>query len=168
MMEPGADYWIKKLRMTEHPEGGYFAPSYRSSQNMPPGFFQSSQEKGDRALISSIYYLLKEGQFSAFHRLKSCELWNFIAGSSISIFILDADGSLCEKKLGRHLEKGEELQVAVEPGLWFGAIPRGAFGLVGCTVVPGFDYRDLQFAGRQDLLNSFPSYREIIEMLTRG
>ena len=72
--ERNAGYWIEKLNLAEHPEGGCFAPAFRASEQisregLPDGF------TGNRAIVSSIYYLLKKGQFSAFHRLKSIEIW---------------------------------------------------------------------------------------------
>ena len=100
-----AQYLIEKLNMTEHPEGGYFAPAFRASEQisrdgLPDRF------AGNRAIVSSIYYLLKKGQFSTFHRLKSVEIWSFFEGDPLMIHILDPHGALTEKRLGGNFDIG--------------------------------------------------------------
>ena len=166
--ERNAGYWINKLNMAEHPEGGCFAPVFRASEQIGreglPNRFT-----GNRAIVSSIYYLLEKGRFSAFHRLKSVEIWSFFEGGPLTIHILDPHGDLTEKKLGRNFNKGESFHVAIEAGNWFAAEQRGPgeFSLVGCTVAPGFDYEDMEVAGRAKLLARYPQHQEIIERLTR-
>ncbi|MHC1727200.1 MAG: cupin domain-containing protein [Syntrophobacteraceae bacterium] len=167
-MRDDAQAWIEKLHLTEHPEGGYFAPAYRSTELLKKGCLPD-RFTGNRVALSSIYYLLKREQFSTFHRLKSFEQWNFYAGSTLTVTILEPGGSLVEKKLGRDLEKGESLQIVVEPGCWFGARLCGAgeFALVGCTVVPGFEWEDMEFADPAELNRQYPGHREIIKRMTR-
>ena len=77
-------------------------------------------------------------------------------------------GGLTEKRLGRNFDKGESFQVAIEPGNWFAAEQRGPgeFTLVGCTVAPGFEYEDMEIAGRAELLATYPQHAAIIEKLT--
>jgi len=80
--ERNAGYWIEKLNLAEHPEGGCFAPVFRASEQigregLPDRF------TGNRPIVSSIYYLLEKGQFSAFHRLKSVEIWSFSKGTRL-------------------------------------------------------------------------------------
>jgi predicted cupin superfamily sugar epimerase len=166
-MEKTALYWIEKLGLSEHPEGGYFAPAYRSSERieescLPNGF------TGDRALVSSIHYLLARGQISALHRLKSVEMWHFYSGDPLSIYILEPNGTLKERTLGPDIDKGQEFQITIEPGCWFGAehYGPGEYTLVGCTVSPGFEYEDMEFAGRDELLGRYPQHRGLIEKLT--
>jgi uncharacterized protein len=168
-MQNYPDYWIEKFELTEHPEGGYFAPAYRSGEQLKRECLPN-RFPGDRATVSSIYYLLKKGQFSAFHRLKSVEIWNFYEGSPLVLHVLDEGGNLLLRKLGRNIENGEFPQTVVEPGSWFGAAidGPGEFCLVGCTVVPGFDYEDFEIADRKELLARYPHHREIIERLTRN
>lgn len=163
-----AEYWISKLGLTEHPEGGYFAPAYRSSELLvkeclPPRF------PGARPVVSSIYYLLAGDQFSAFHRIKSVEIWQFCSGSPLLLHILDKEGNLSEKKVGKDPERGESFQSAVEPGCWFGAKVSNPenFSLVNCIVAPGFDFEDFELARREELISLYPRHREIIEKLTR-
>ena len=164
-----AQYWIEKLNLTEHPEGGFFAPAFRASEQISRGGLPD-RFAGNRAIASSIYYLLKKGQFSTFHRLKSVEIWNFFEGDPLTIHVLDQLGALTEKRLGRDFDKGERFQVAIEAGDWFAAEQRGPgdFTLVGCTVAPGFEYEDMEIAGRVELLANYPQYKAIIERLTKA
>ena len=100
--------------------------------------------------------------------MKSVEIWSFFEGGPLTIHVLDPHGGLTEKKLGRNFSKGESFQVAIEAGYWFAAEQRGPeqFTLVGCTVAPGFEYEDMEIAGRAQLLASYPQHSEIIEKLT--
>ena len=167
--ERNAGYWIEKLNLAQHPEGGCFAPVFRASeqigsQGLPDRF------TGNRPIVSSIYYLLEKGQFSAFHRLKSVEIWSFFEGDPLTIHVIDPQGGLVEKRLGRNFDMGESFQVVIEPGSWFAAEQRGPgeFTLVGCTVAPGFEYEDMEIASRDELKARYPQHKEIIERLTRA
>ncbi len=164
-----AQYWIEKLNMTKHPEGGFFAPAFRASEQisrdgLPDRF------AGNRAIVSSIYYLLEKGRFSTFHRLKSFEIWNFFEGDPLTIHVLDPHGALIEKRLGPDFDAGESFQAAIEPENWFAAEHRGPgeFTLAGCTVAPGFEWEDMEIAGRAELQARYPQHAEIIERLTRA
>lgn len=163
-----AQYWIDKLDLAEHPEGGFFSPVFRASEQigrdgLPDRF------TGNRAIVSSIYYLLKRGGFSAFHRLKSVEIWTFFEGDPLTIHVLDPLGGLIDKKLGPNFDNGESFQVAIEAGSWFAAEQRGpgGFTLAGCTVAPGFEYEDMEIAQRKELQANYPQHAEIIERFTR-
>jgi len=167
--ERTARYWTEKLHLVEHPEGGFFAPAFRASEQinlsgLPDRF------TGNRAIVSSIYYLLLKNQFSVFHRLKSVEIWSFFEGDPLTIHILDPLGALVEKRLGRDFDKGESFQVAIEAGNFFAAEQHGPkeFTLVGCTVAPGFEYEDMEIAARVELQAKYPQYMEIIEKFTRA
>lgn len=127
--------------MEGHPEGGYFRETYRSSGEMPfPGF------EGTRNLCTSIFFLLKEGQQSALHRIKSDEIWYFHDGDGVDIIEIDEKGNEIITRLGKKINQGERLQHVVKANRWFGArLPEGSrFCLVGCQVSPGFDFRDFE------------------------
>lgn len=167
--ESRAKYWLEKLNMAGHPEGGFFAPAFRASEQLGKDGLPD-RFTANRAVVSSIYYLLPKGQYSAFHRLRSFELWSFFEGDPLLIYILDRHGSLIEKKLGRNVEIGESLQVAIAAGDWFAAEhqdPAAEFTLVGCVVAPGFEYEDFEIARRAELLGKYPQHQEIIQRLTR-
>ncbi|MDP6777355.1 MAG: cupin domain-containing protein [Candidatus Latescibacteria bacterium] len=163
-----ADGWIKALDLQRHPEGGYYRETYRSEEEIPaaalPGRFQ-----GPRALSTAITFLLPGGEFSALHRIKSDEIWHHYAGSSLTIHVIDPDGTYRRIILGKDIEAGEGPQVVVPAGCWFGATvdEEGSYTLAGCTVSPGFDFEDFELGLRSDLIELYPQHRAIVERLTR-
>jgi predicted cupin superfamily sugar epimerase len=165
-MQRSAAYWIEKLGLISHPEGGYYLETYRSGlelQQLPASFI------GTRQAGTCIYYLLEADQFSAFHRIASDEIWHFYAGEELQIFEIQLNGSLKIHRLGPDPEKGESFQVMILSGHWFGArlTARQGFALVGCTVSPGFDFKDFEMAKRDDLIELYPQQMKIIRELTR-
>jgi len=157
-----AQYWIDRLGLSPHPEGGFYRVTYTSeltiSKSALPSRFQ-----GDRSASTAIYFLLHGGNFSAFHRIASDELWHFYAGNGLVVHVIDPEGNASELLLG------EEFQAVVKAGCWFGArVKDGAgFALVGCTVAPGFDFADFEMGKRGNLIRTYPAHRELIEGLTR-
>jgi len=113
--------------------------------------------------------LLDGSQFSAFHRLKSDEVWHFYVGSSITLYIIDKIGHLSEVQLGINSEKDEHFQVLLKAESWFAATvnDKSSFALVGCSVSPGFDYRDFELGDRKKLIETYPQHRSIIEKFTK-
>src|ERR1700674_3904364 len=114
-MTKDAAYWITKLELKAHPEGGYYRQTYRADlvlarQSLPPEF------RGARSVSTAIYFLLEGQDFSAFHRLRSDELWHFYVGSPIAVHVIDPDGAYSEIQLGSDPEAGEVLQAAVKAG----------------------------------------------------
>jgi uncharacterized protein len=167
-MPAGASYWIEKLGLEKHPEGGYFTSSYRSTEWAAKECLPD-RYSGPRVFSSAIYYLLEKGAVCALHRIKSDETWHFYEGSPLALYVIDAAGKLCVRKLGRDFGAGELFQVTVAQGCWFGAVVDGPqdYSLLGCTVSPGFDYEDFELARRDELTARHPEYRQIIEILTR-
>jgi uncharacterized protein len=168
-MRPGADYWIKILELNTHIEGGAFREVYRSGgiiskNNLPAGF------KGDRNVSTSIYFLLEQNQFSAFHRIASDEAWHFYFGDCLVIYeIEETTGELTEHKLGNDPEKGETFQAVIKAGNWFASrvAATGEYTLAGCTVAPGFDFDDFELAKRTTLTEQYPQHAALIAELTR-
>jgi uncharacterized protein len=160
------DYWVNHLDLLPHPEGGYYKEVYRSSEIVSSSALPDRFE-GDRNLSTAIYFLLRSEDRSVFHRLKSDELWHFYQGSTLLIYVLQQN-ELKIIKLGSDLEKGELLQVAIPANCWFGALVEkpNSFSLCGCTVAPGFDFKDFEMAGQADLLYAYPEQSEIILRLT--
>jgi predicted cupin superfamily sugar epimerase len=136
-----ADQYIQLLQMQPHPEGGYFAETYRNQREE-----QFEGFEGKRSLGTSIYFLLKAGQRSALHRIKSDEIWYHHDGGSLDIIEIDEEGKEVITRLGKNIQEGETLQHIVKAGRWFGArLNEGEeFCLVGCQVSPGFDFRDFE------------------------
>ncbi|MBN1998807.1 cupin domain-containing protein [candidate division KSB1 bacterium] len=166
-MKKNADYWIKNLCMSGHPEGGYFKETFRGADMIKTGHLKRGYS-GPRHAYTVIYYLLKSGQISVLHRLKSDELWDFYAGGPLTIYGIDPQGRYFEKKLGPDPEKAESFLHLVPAGCWFGAAVdnKDTYTLVGCFVSPGFDYQDYELAEREKLLAEYPQHREMIEKMT--
>mgnify|MGYP001308266141 FL=1 len=158
-------YYIDKLELKKHPEGGYYREIYRSAEMFsidPP------KKNLKRNVSTSIYFLLDGSQVSKFHRLKSDELWHFYDGSSIKIYVIDESGKLDEITLGRKTEDGEVFQTVIKKNNWFASevINKKSFALIGCTVSPGFDFSDFELADREYLLEKFPKYKSLIQKLS--
>ena len=163
-----AEYWIENLRLEAHPEGGYFGETYRCDEHIMRDHLPERYQ-GNRTFSTAIYYLLKGDQFSAFHRLRSDEIWHFYAGPPLSVYSIDEGGVLRTSKLGSNPDLNEAFQITIPQSRWFCARcndPDG-YSLVGATVAPGFDFEDFEIAKRSDLLRQFREHREIIESLTR-
>ena len=167
-MSSQAKKYIEKLQLKPHPEGGYYKEIYRAgemilSEHLPKRY------KSSRNFATSIYFLLEENQVSNFHRLKSDEQWHFYDGSSIVIYVIEEGGNLNKILLGRNIENGESLQAVIKHNSWFAAelSDNTSFALIGCTVTPGFDFSDFELGKRNDLIEAFPQYRELIDKLTK-
>ena len=163
-----AAYWIDRLHLTRHVEGGWYGEVYRADllftqQQLPDSF------TGTRPSSTHIYFLLEKGNFSAFHRIKSDELWHFYYGDPLTIYEIDKDGKLIEHLLGNDPSAGQSFFCCIKAGNWFGSKVNAEsnYSLVGCTVSPGFDFADFEMADRSALLKEFPHYEEIITTLTR-
>lgn len=154
--------------MQPHPEGGWYKETYRSTFSIAAGALPA-QFGGARSCCTAIYFLLEQGQFSAFHRIKSDELWHFYAGDALEVFVIDHSGQLRIIRLGSNTDRGEVFQAVVEAGCWFASRPAAgsAYSLVGCTVAPGFDFADFEMAAQQPLMNQYPQHSEIIRQLCR-
>lgn len=146
-----ARYWIDKLQLVKHSEGGYYRETYRAAHDVPTA-------AGKRSASTAIYFFLPAGEVSLLHRIKSDEVWHFYGGSALTIHILgDAPNEL----------SADMPQAVVPAGRWFGATVVGDFALVGCTVAPGFDFQDFEMGDRATLIRQFPQCRQVIEQLTK-
>ena len=153
-----AEYYIKNLNMDPHIEGGYFKES----------FISNDEARKDKKLWSSIYFLLRTGEVSNFHRLKSDELWYYHDGEALTIYMITPEGELITSQLGKNIENGEMPQVLVPKGYIFGsAMNNDGYSLVGCMVSPAFDYKEFELFDREYLLSLYPEHKEIILKLTR-
>ena len=163
-----AKYWIEKLGLEPHPEGGYYRQTYRADlvvakEALPAGF------TGARAVSTAIYFLLEGKNFSAFHRLRSDEVWHFYAGDPLVVQVISREGECSAIFLGRDVEAGQVLQAVVPAGCWFASHVADwkSWALVGCTVAPGFDFEDFEMGKRGELVREYPRHRGVIERLTR-
>lgn len=161
-------FWVEKLQLQAHPEGGFFKETYRSeglipNENLPDDF------NGDRNYCTAIYFLITENNFSAFHKIASDEMWHFYAGTGLEVAVIQPDGRFESIKLGNSGKNDEVFQACVPANAWFASRCTNAKGwaLVGCTVAPGFDFLDFELAKRSELNQLFPQHQEIITSLTR-
>lgn len=168
-LHPGS-YWIEQLKMKPHPEGGFFSEQFQAPDILPAGFLpgQFSGTSDGRPLYSSIYFLVTKDSFSAFHRLKSDEMWHFYDGDILLLYLIRPDGSLERKQLGLLPEKEAFPQVLIPGNTWFAAVTTGDFTLCGCTLSPGFHYADLELAKTEGLTRDFPQHMKLIERFTRS
>ncbi len=163
-----ASYWISKLQLEEHVEGGAFKEVYRSDVCIPKSVLPEGFN-GSRAAGTSIYFLLQKGQFSALHKIASDEIWHFYYGDPLIVYEIEISGNIMEHKLGANFEAGERFQCVVKAGSWFGAMPAkdSEYALVGCTVAPGFDFNDFELANKENLQHQYPQLISVINKLCK-
>ena len=156
---------IAKLDLRPLPrEGGYFRQTWTATTAVA----------GDRSAGTVIYFLITPGDFSAFHRLATDEVWHFYAGDPVELVELDPhSGTTRGVRLGADVLGDEVPQYVVAAGIWQGArlaeAPKQSKGwaLLGCTMAPGWDPREFVLGSRSELLARFPDARAEIELLTR-
>jgi predicted cupin superfamily sugar epimerase len=151
--------YIEALELEPHPEGGYYREIYRSPQAVQAG-------PRHRSAGTSIYYLLPEDSFSAWHVVASDEQWHHYAGATLELHLL-RNGATESIRLGGDLLEGEFAQAVVPAGVVQAAQPIGGWALMGCTVVPGFDFQDFRMNSAAELKRDFPGQEEIIDRFCR-
>lgn len=163
-----ADTWIAALNLHPHPEGGHYRQVYRAREMLEPRGLPERFTSA-KAMSTAIYFLLKGDEVSAFHRIKSDELWHLYAGGPLDIHVLHEDGELQTLTLGLDIAAGQRPFHALPAGVWFGAavVKPDSYALVGCTVAPGFDFEDFALAEREVLLERYPEHHTLIKRLTR-
>ena len=160
---------ISFLHLKPHTEeGGYFIETYRSLETIPEEALPD-RYKGLRSFSTAIYYLLTPDSFSYIHRLQSDEIFHFYLGDPVEMLQLWPDGSGRVLILGSDLLNGMKPQVVVPRRVWQGArlLPGGRFALLGTTVSPGFEFADYESGQRNELIKSYPQFREWIIALTK-
>jgi predicted cupin superfamily sugar epimerase len=130
-----ADEVVRLLQLEAHPEGGYFRETFRDSKRV-----------GERSASTAIYFLLKQGQISRWHRIDSVELWHWYGGAPMRLQIRTGEGPVKTVLLGNDLLNRERPQAIVPAQAWQSAETLGEWTLVGCTVAPGFEFAGLELA----------------------
>ncbi len=128
---------IEHLGLSPHPEGGWYAETWRAEPAGPA-----------RPSASAILYLLAAGEHSHWHRVDAAEIWQYSAGDPLELRIWGGDGSAVTTHrlgAGTTADAGEP-QVVVPPGAWQAARPLGAWTLVGCIVSPAFEFAGFELA----------------------
>lgn len=158
---------IAKLDLKPLPdEGGYFRQIHKAPEQVRP----AKRYPGSRSLYTAIYFLITPDSYSALHRVRSDEIYNFYGGDPVEMVWLLPDGSMQKHVLGPDVAAGMAPQIIIPHGVWQGSRlrPDGAYALFGCTVIPGFEYRDFELGRRAALLRKYPMARGEIENLTRS
>jgi|688.fasta_scaffold03770_25 hypothetical protein len=147
---------IRQLQLLPHPEGGHFRETYRAGLLVQTPW-------GERAASTAIHYLLREGEWSCWHRIRSDEAWHHHGGGSLLLYEISPAGRAGLIRLGLDLEAGERPQHVVPAGHWFAATPapESTWSLLSCTVAPGFDFADFELASAAQL----PGERQAIELI---
>lgn len=153
-----ASFYIERLNLMAHPEGGHYKETYRSVSEIET----SDTEKRNTA--TSIFFLLQRDERSHLHRIKSDEQWYYHDGDVLEIIVLHK-GILTVQKIGRDLQNGEVLHYTVPAGAWFGSrvLNKKGFVLVSCVVAPGFDFKDFELATYKKISREFSAYDSIVK-----
>ncbi|MEZ5920113.1 MAG: cupin domain-containing protein [Parvularculaceae bacterium] len=134
MTSADADTIINALGLKPHPEGGWYAETFRDEVTIE-----------GRAASTAIYYLLKEGESSWWHRVDAAETWHYYAGAPLLLSLAEKGGARTIR-LGLNIAAGERPQAVVPHHCWQSAKSSGAWTLVGCIVAPGFQFNGFELA----------------------
>jgi uncharacterized protein len=176
---------IERFGLIPHPEGGHYRETHRDPARVAritgtDDAERDSRSDDSRSASTCIYYMLSDGAYSAWHRIRSDEVWHFYAGDPLDVHVLDAAGQLVTHRLGNALVRDDTVFQAVVPaGCWFAAeCPALAdeadtvdaadavgFALVGCTVAPGFEFSEFELADAAALATAHPSHATLIRRL---
>lgn len=138
-----ADEIIRMLALSPHPEGGHYRETFRDRRAEGR---TGAEAHADRGVVSVIYYLLRRGERSAWHRIDAIEIWHHYAGAPLRL-ALSADGrSERALLLGTDFAAGMAAHAVVPAGTWQAAESLGAWTLAGCTVAPAFDFAGFELA----------------------
>ncbi|WP_200226798.1 cupin domain-containing protein [Rubrivivax gelatinosus] len=129
---------VTRLKLQPHPEGGHYAELYRSQATVQTA-------RGERRGLTTIDFLLARGEHSAWHRVRSCEVWHLLEGGPLKLWLLSPDLMQLEAVV---LDADKRSHV-VPADWWQTAEPDGDYAYCGATVGPGFDFEDFAF-GRDD------------------
>jgi uncharacterized protein len=130
-----ADEIIRLLGLQAHPEGGHYRETFRDAAGGASG----------RAYSTAIYFLLRAGEASRWHRVDAVEVWHWYAGAPLLLTVADTSGRR-DVRLGADLNAGERPQAVVPAYAWQQAQSLGAWTLVGCTVAPAFEFAGFEMA----------------------
>jgi uncharacterized protein len=130
-----AEEIIRALMLSPHPEGGHYRETFRDNQG-----------PGGRAHSTAIYFLLRSGERSRWHRIDAAEMWHFYRGAPLELLIATGEGKIVRRMLGNAIECGQSPQIGVPGDAWQAARTLGAYTLAGCTVAPGFAFEAFELA----------------------
>ncbi|WP_260434062.1 cupin domain-containing protein [Burkholderia stagnalis] len=156
-IEKSKEFWIKKLGLAAHPEGGYFRYEFGSD------VVRKTANGAERKDYSGIYFMVTHDSPSHFHQMTSDEIWYYHAGDALTMHAIDEAGKYRTVRIGPNPDRGEVLSVVMHGGWIFGAsVDSGDYTLVSCAVVPGFDEADYRILTQSELLGKYPEYQSVI------
>ena len=129
------DAIIRLLDLKPHPEGGHYRETWRAAVR-----------DGERAAGTAIYYLLREGEVSRWHRVDADEIWLWHDGGALELRQSTDGATVTRQVLGHDLAKGERPQIVVPKSVWQTAWPLDAWTLVSCAVSPAFQFEGFELA----------------------
>ena len=138
-MNARASELIRTLELKPHPEGGFYRETYRSALCV------TVDQRPTRSALTTIYFLLTSGSFSAWHRVSSDEVWHWYEGEPLELLLASPDFSSVQTRQLGPISGGTEPVVTVPAHWWQAARPLGTYALCGCTVAPGFEFEDFTF-----------------------
>ena len=130
-----ADDIVRMLDLVPHPEGGYFRETYRDTHSVD-----------GRSVGTAIYFLLKAGEISRWHKVDAAEIWHFYAGSPLELGLAEPGKKAQQLVIGNDLGKRQLPQYVIPKAWWQQARSLGDWTLVGCTVAPGFEFSGFEMA----------------------
>jgi predicted cupin superfamily sugar epimerase len=130
-----AEEIMEQLGLQPHPEGGCFRETWRGEAGA----------RG-RAVGTAIYYLLKAGEVSRWHRVDAVEAWHWYAGAPLALSVAAGGGAVERHVLGNDIAAGARPQAIVPAHAWQSAVSLGDWTLCGCTVSPGFQFDGFEMA----------------------
>lgn len=148
------EYWVEKLNLERHPEGGFFYQTYVAEKQLD-----------SRAVMSSIYFLLSNGDYSAFHILDADETWYYHYGEPVVVVAIDLEGNIHHYYLGSDIENNEVFQITIPKGWIFASYCDGEYGIVGCAVSPAFEYEGFTLLTKEELMKLYPQHEIIYDKL---
>lgn len=132
---------IRRLHLAPHPEGGHYREVFRSAGGVVP-----DDGRPARSALTTIDFLLTRGQFSAWHRVRSDEVWHLLEGEALRLWLMPPAGDGVQAvTLGTVDDTGCTPRHVVPADWWQAAEPLGHYAYVGATVGPGFDFADFSF-----------------------
>jgi uncharacterized protein len=160
-MNSRASELIRKLRLEPHPEGGFYRETYRSAARV------MADQRGSRSALTTIYFLLAQGSFSAWHRVRSDEVWHWYEGEPIELLVASPDFQVIQHRHLGMVGEDTEPAITVPADWWQAARPLGSYALCGCTVAPGFEFNDFSFLrGQPQAIHALRSARlELLSLL---
>ncbi len=145
MRELTADDVVRILGLEPHPEGGAYRETYRDPERAVA--VEGDHPGGrEREWSTAIYFFLREGELSQWHRMDASELWHHYAGAPLTLEVSPDGRSVQRHRLGVDLAAGERPQGVVPRGAWLRAWSEGSWTLVGCTTAPAFSFRGFELA----------------------